>query len=178
MKKSSAQAWIDVSLTKSLLSTQFLARFEVRSKEEEKGGAWELEGTFSEGLVEWNEWVTVRKEGSGIYTLSENQPFRSEPELSMQIARTSGSTLKHRSQRSPLGLLAKGARTSSICWNFQQLCGLELPAIAGTSSNFVSENFQLLSELLATLRPRTSSNSRNFQQAKVCKVQLSVREVI
>jgi hypothetical protein len=35
-KKSSAQGFFDVSLTKSLLSTQNLSRFEVRSKEERK----------------------------------------------------------------------------------------------------------------------------------------------
>jgi hypothetical protein len=35
-KKSSAQAFFDVSLTKSLLSTQTLSRFEARSKEERR----------------------------------------------------------------------------------------------------------------------------------------------
>jgi hypothetical protein len=35
-KKSSAQAFFDVSLTKSLLSTQTLTRFEARSKDERR----------------------------------------------------------------------------------------------------------------------------------------------
>ena len=58
--KSSAQACFDVSLTKSLLSTQSLARFEARSKEERKGSFLELGGTLAKALVDWNEWAMVR----------------------------------------------------------------------------------------------------------------------
>jgi nicotinic acid mononucleotide adenylyltransferase len=71
-KKSSAQAFFDVSLTKSLLSTQTLSRFEARTKRREERGFWVLGGTSLKFLVEWNKWATIRSEGRAIYTLSKN----------------------------------------------------------------------------------------------------------
>jgi hypothetical protein len=71
-KKSSAQAFFDVSLTKSLLSTQTLSRFEARSKEERRERLLGARRHFSEVLVEWNEWATVRNEGRAIYIHSRN----------------------------------------------------------------------------------------------------------
>jgi hypothetical protein len=35
-------------------------------------GAWELESTFTEGLVEWNKFIFVRSEERAIYTCSRN----------------------------------------------------------------------------------------------------------
>jgi hypothetical protein len=49
-KKSSAQAFFNVSLIKSLLSTQSLARFEVMSKEKRRERLLEAMRHFSEGL--------------------------------------------------------------------------------------------------------------------------------
>jgi hypothetical protein len=50
MKKSSTQACFNVSLTKSLLSTQSLARFEVRSKEKRRERLLGARRHFSEVL--------------------------------------------------------------------------------------------------------------------------------
>jgi hypothetical protein len=71
-KKSSAQGFFDVSLTKSLLSTQTLSRFEVRSKEERRERLLGTRRHFSEVGTRENEWVTVRNEEKAIYTRSRN----------------------------------------------------------------------------------------------------------
>jgi hypothetical protein len=146
---------------------------EVRSKGERRGSSWVLGCFLDEGIWAVNRSGHGWKRGES-YLYSKRNP-------TVQIwAGTSGSTLKHCSQRSPLGLLTKGAGTSSsfMGQNLQQLPELLATLRARTFRNFASRNFQLLPELPATLRARTSSNSQNFRQAKVCKVQLCVHEVI
>jgi hypothetical protein len=110
-KKSSAQAFFDVSLTKFFSQLKLLQDLKLGAKMREERGSWVLGGTSLKLLVEWNEWATVRNEGRAIYTLSRNltvQIYVGTPDVDLRTAdlyrKHCSCKVKVTAQRPTLGL--------------------------------------------------------------------------
>jgi hypothetical protein len=95
---------------------------------EERGELFILKEKSNHSDLSWNFWLYTKT----LFT-----------KKSMGLARKGSQNFQHLSEL-PATLRAG---TSSYYRNFQQLCEPELPAIAGTSSNFASQNFQHFPEL-------------------------------